>query len=93
MIPPCFQCGNSCHFTVHLEVQDQSTHCILHVNTVAPIGRITVSPLDLNSHAIELCPLHHELDWACQQIERAFEKVTVAQLFIRPGSVKPLCDQ
>ena len=61
------------------------------INTVAPIARITTCPLKLNSHATELCPLHHELDQAYQRTENAFKKVTIAQLLNRRTSVKPLC--
>jgi len=67
--------------------------CLLDVvNTVAPIGRITSCPLNIKSHKSELCPLHHELDRAYQQIETAFEKITIAQLINRPVSVKSFCE-
>ena len=68
------------------------------VNAVAPMGRITTCPLELKGPldhkgpAAELCPLHFELDRAYQQIEKAFEKVTVAQLLNRRTSVKPFCE-
>jgi len=62
------------------------------INTVAPIERIATCPLKLKSHATTLCPLHHELDQAYAHIEKAFQRVTVAQLLLRGSSVKPLCD-
>ncbi len=67
--------------------------CLLDVvNTVAPIGRITSCPLNIESHSTELCPLHHELDKAYQQIEKAFEKVTIAQIINRTTSVTSFCE-
>lgn len=67
--------------------------CLLDVvNIVAPIARITSCPLNIKSHATELCPLHHELDKVYQQIENAFEKVTIAQLINRPLSVTSFCE-
>ncbi len=67
--------------------------CLLDVvNTVAPIGRITSCPLNIESHSAELCPLHYELDKAYQQIEKAFEKVTIAQIINRTTSVTSFCE-
>jgi len=67
--------------------------CLLDViNTVAPIGRITSCPLNIESHSTELCPLHHELDKAYQLIEKAFEKVTIAQIVNRTTSVTSFCE-
>ncbi len=67
--------------------------CLLDVvNTVASIGRITSCPLNIESHSTELCPLHHELDKAYQQIEKAFEKVTIAQIINRDTSITSFCE-
>jgi len=62
------------------------------INAVAPIERIETCPLKLESHTTTLCPLHRELDQAYAHIEKAFQRVTVAQLIRRGSSVKPLCD-
>jgi hypothetical protein len=53
--------------------------------------RIQSCPLKLESHDPELCPLHHELDAAYAQIEKAFSRVTIGQLLKRPLSVTPFC--
>ncbi|MFV2065592.1 MAG: Rrf2 family transcriptional regulator [Pirellulales bacterium] len=62
------------------------------INAVAPIERIESCPLKLKSHATTLCALHHELDQAYAHIEKAFQRVTVAQLLRGDSSVTPLCD-
>jgi Rrf2 family protein len=61
------------------------------VNAVEPIGRINVCPLGLKSHT-SLCPLHRELDAAFENVERAFAKVTLAQLVHQPGPIVSLCE-
>jgi Rrf2 family protein len=61
------------------------------VAAVEPIPRIHCCPLGLKSHT-SLCPLHRELDEAAAATERAFARVTIAQLLNQPGSVPPLCD-
>jgi Rrf2 family protein len=61
------------------------------VNAVEPIARIHVCPLGLKSHT-SLCPLHRELDEAYATVERAFAKVSLAQLLDQPGRVAPLCE-
>ena len=61
------------------------------VNAVQPIPRIRHCPLGLKSHT-SLCPLHRELDEACAATERAFARVTIAQLLNQPDAVPPLCE-
>jgi Rrf2 family nitric oxide-sensitive transcriptional repressor len=61
------------------------------VNAVQPIPRIRHCPLGLESHT-SLCPLHRELDEACAATERAFARVTIAQLLNQPDAVPPLCE-
>lgn len=60
------------------------------VNAVDPIPRIRRCPLGLKSHT-SLCPLHRELDEACASTERAFARVTIAQLLSHADAVPPLC--
>jgi Rrf2 family protein len=60
------------------------------VSAVEPIPRIRHCPLGLEGHT-RLCPLHRELDAACAGIERAFARVTIAQLLDQPGAPPPLC--
>ena len=61
------------------------------VNTVAPLERIRHCPLGLPSHT-RLCPLHKELDRVYAEIEKAFGRVTVAELLNSTSTIIPLCD-
>jgi Rrf2 family nitric oxide-sensitive transcriptional repressor len=61
------------------------------VNAVQPIPRIRHCPLGLKGHT-SLCPLHRELDEACAATERAFARVTIAQLLNQADAVPPLCE-
>lgn len=62
------------------------------INVVAPIQRIRVCPLGIESHNPALCPLHKELDTAYAQIEAAFARVTIGKLVSKQSCVVPLCD-
>jgi Rrf2 family protein len=61
------------------------------ISAVEPIPRIRKCPLGIRGH-LRLCPLHRELDAACAGIERAFARVTIAQLLDEPGGTPPLCE-
>lgn len=61
------------------------------VNAVAPLERIRHCPLGLPSHT-RLCPLHRELDRVYSEIEKAFGRVTVAELLSSTSRIIPLCD-
>jgi len=61
------------------------------VNTVAPLERIRHCPLGLPAHT-RLCPLHKELDRVYAEIEKAFGRVTVAELLRSTSKTGPLCD-
>ncbi len=61
------------------------------VAAVEPITRLRRCPLGLKTHTT-LCPLHQELDEAYAAMERAFARVTIAQLLNQPGAVPPLCE-
>lgn len=61
------------------------------VNAVSGIERIRHCPLGLPSHT-KLCPLHKELDQAYASVERAFSRVTLAQLMGSTSEVLPLCE-
>ncbi|MEX2580257.1 MAG: Rrf2 family transcriptional regulator [Verrucomicrobiales bacterium] len=49
------------------------------INAVSPIPRIRECPLGNPDH-VHLCPLHHELDRAYAEVERAFGNVTLGSL-------------
>jgi Rrf2 family protein len=61
------------------------------VSAVEPLPRIRRCPLGLAGHTT-LCPLHRELDEACAATERAFARVTIAQLLEQAGAAPPLCE-
>jgi Rrf2 family nitric oxide-sensitive transcriptional repressor len=61
------------------------------VSAVEPIPRIQHCPLGLKEHT-HLCPLHQELDEACAATERAFARVTIAQLLSQAADTPPLCE-
>jgi Rrf2 family protein len=61
------------------------------VNAVAPLERIRHCPLGLPSHT-RLCPLHKELDRVYAEVEKAFGRVTVAELLRSTSKFVPLCD-
>jgi Rrf2 family protein len=62
------------------------------VNSVEPIQRIKVCPLDLATHGTRLCPLHKRLDNALAMMEKAFADTTLAEVLAEPTSSVPLCD-
>lgn len=61
------------------------------VNAVAPLERIERCPLGLRSHT-SLCPLHKELDRVYEATEKAFSRVTIAQLIRSKSAIRPLCE-
>ena len=61
------------------------------VNSIDPVRRILVCPLNLPSHGTTLCPLHRRLDDAAALVEDAFKTTTIAELLDVPRSRKPLC--
>lgn len=50
------------------------------VNAVDPIQRIESCPLALSEHAVELCPMHAQLDHAVGLAEQALASTTIADL-------------
>src|SRR5688500_12800791 len=67
----------------HLSVYDV-------VQAVDPIKRITTCPLGLESHGVNLCPLHYRLDQAIASVEQALRASTIAELVAEPTTSKPL---
>jgi Rrf2 family nitric oxide-sensitive transcriptional repressor len=61
------------------------------VNAVAPVERIHRCPLGLRTHT-RLCPLHKELDDVYAATEKAFRRVTIAQLVDSSSGILPLCE-
>lgn len=62
------------------------------VQAVDPLERITVCPLGLRTHGVNLCPLHRRLDAAIAAVERAFAESSLAELLTERGAVPPLCE-
>jgi Rrf2 family protein len=61
------------------------------VGAVGGVERIRACPLDLKAHTT-LCPLHRELDNAYAAVEKAFGRVTIAQLVQQSGASAPMCE-
>ncbi len=59
------------------------------VNAVDPIERIETCPLDIQSHGLNLCPLHRRLSDAIARVEAAFAASTLSELTEEAKS--PLC--
>jgi Rrf2 family protein len=62
------------------------------VEAVEPIGRIRTCPLGLETHGVNLCPLHRRLDDALAHVERAFGATTLAEVLAEPTTSIPLCE-
>lgn len=62
------------------------------VNAVDPIHRIKKCPLGLESHGVNLCPLHFRLDQALAMVEKAFADSTLAEVLSESTTSVPLCD-
>jgi Rrf2 family protein len=74
-----------------LAVEPETLTILEVVNAVSPLERIRHCPLGLPSHT-RLCPLHKELDRVYAEIEKAFGRVTVAELLRSTSKILPLCD-
>ena len=62
------------------------------IEAVDPIQRIRSCPLGLESHGVNLCPMHRRLDDALASVEKAFRNSTLAELLSDPNPSKPLCE-
>ena len=62
------------------------------VNAVDPIKRIRTCPLGLETHGVNLCPLHRRLDNALAMVEGAFGDTTLAEVLSEPTTSVPLCE-
>lgn len=61
------------------------------VDVIEPLKRIRHCPLNLESHASGLCPLHCYLDQTIAATEKTFREKTIAELLDPPNRVAPLC--
>lgn len=62
------------------------------VNIVDPIRRILQCPLGIETHGINLCPLHRRLDDALATVEKAFRESTIADILDDANGSEPLCE-
>ena len=62
------------------------------VQAVDPIRRITKCPLNIKSHAANLCPLHRRLDDAIAMVEKAFARSSIAELAPERTGEQPFRD-
>ncbi len=60
------------------------------VNAVDPLQRIHSCPLGLEEHRDSLCPLHHRLDQAVLDIEKALAGSCIADMMVGPKGHVPL---
>lgn len=59
------------------------------VNAVDPIEKLTLCPLGIKGHGMNLCPLHKRLSEATEQVEMAFAASSLSELI--EESKSPLC--
>ncbi len=63
------------------------------LDSVSPFQRIQSCPLDLDSHASELCPMHRRLDHTMGQVQESFRKTTLAELLSEENPCPTLKEQ
>jgi Rrf2 family transcriptional regulator, nitric oxide-sensitive transcriptional repressor len=61
------------------------------VQVVDPIQRINTCPLGLESHGVNLCPLHRRMDDALAGVEKALRSTTLAEVIAPTTGSIPLC--
>jgi Rrf2 family protein len=61
------------------------------MQAVDPIQRITSCPLGIESHGINLCPLHRRLDQAIAMVQKAFQNSSIAEMVSSSSDSGPLC--
>jgi DNA-binding IscR family transcriptional regulator len=61
------------------------------VQAVDPLKRIRECPLAFEAHAVELCPLHEQLDSAIAAIEKMFTACKISKLIDPNHPSSPLC--
>ena len=72
--------------------RDPSKLTVLEViDAIDPFDRITSCPLALDDHAIELCPLHSQIDAAMAVIEQSFQELTIQDVISQGRPSSPLC--
>jgi Rrf2 family nitric oxide-sensitive transcriptional repressor len=61
------------------------------INAIDPLERITTCPLDLDSHATSLCPIHRGIDDAMGMIEDGFGQLTIREVIADASTLNPVC--
>ncbi len=67
----------------------ESISILVVINAVAPIEKMTSCPLGVQTHEINLCPLHKRISEAISTVEAAFAQTTLSELV--KESQNPLC--
>jgi len=62
------------------------------INAVDPFKHIQTCPLGIESHGVNLCPLHKKMEDAIQMIEANFASCSIAELLKTPTKSRPLCE-
>ncbi|MCA0314273.1 MAG: Rrf2 family transcriptional regulator [Candidatus Melainabacteria bacterium] len=76
-----------------LAIDTNELNILQVINAVDPIKRIKTCPLKLDTHGVNLCPLHKELDMVMENAEAVLAKATLASLIETPSTSVPLCNE
>jgi Rrf2 family protein len=77
---------------ISLAIEPSKLSILTVVNAVDPLQRIHTCPLGLESHGVQLCPLHKRLDNALATFEAAFRDTTLAEVLAERSASTPLCE-
>jgi Rrf2 family protein len=61
------------------------------IQAVDPISRIGSCPLGIETHDVQLCPLHRRLDDAIAAVGSALAATTIADLLAEAPASRPFC--
>ena len=62
------------------------------INAIDPLERIDSCPLQLESHAVGLCPMHRCVDEAMEKIEETFRQTTIRDAIDSDASPDSQCE-
>lgn len=61
------------------------------MNAIDPMQRISYCPLNIESHGIKLCRMHHKLNDAISVVERVLSESSILDLLNEPTESIPMC--
>lgn len=62
------------------------------IDVVDPIKKIVSCPLKLESHGINLCPLHKRINDSIAHMQDTFREATISTILAEPTQSTPLCE-